>query len=133
MKRVKTVKDFMTKQLRTLQPDTPIFRAVEILRATRVTGAPVLDEHGRLAGMLTEKDCMQVILDATYHGMHGGLVRDYMTTETEWVSPDENLVKLAQRFIKQSYHRYPVVDSGRLVGIISRSDMMRAITEYLPR
>lgn len=130
MKRVTTVKDFMTKDLVTLQPETPILRAVHILRKANVTGAPVLDRHGRLVGILTEKDCMRVILDATYHGMPGGLVSEYMSAEPDWVSPDETLVKLAQRFIEGRFHRYPVVDNGRLVGIISRRDVMRAIAEY---
>jgi CBS domain-containing protein len=132
MIRATTVKEFMTKDVLTLHLDTPILRAVRMLRQANVTGAPVLDEHGRLVGILTEKDCMRVVLDSAYHGMPGGLVKDYMSSNPESVSPDETLIQLAQLFINGRFHRFPVVDNGRLIGIISRRDVMRAIAQHHP-
>ena len=130
MIRATTVKEFMTKDVLTLHLDPPILRAVRMLRQANVTGAPVLDEHGRLVGILTEKDCMRVVLDSAYHGMPGGFVEDYMSSNPESVSPDETLIQLAQLFINGRFHRFPVVDNGRLIGIISRRDVMRAIAKH---
>jgi len=133
MARFNLVKDFMTTNVRKLPLDLNILRAVQILSDDEISGAPVVDEHGRLVGMLTERDCMRVVLDAAYHGMPGGLVRDYMSTEPESVSPEETLVKLAQLFIERHFRRFPVVENGRLIGIISRRDVMRAIAEHYPK
>ena len=96
------------------------------------SGAPVLDRHGCLVGMLTERDCMRVAMLADYHGMPAGLVKDYMSTNPESVEPGQSILDLAERFIEGRYHRYPVVDNGRLVGIISRRDVMKAMGEHYP-
>ncbi len=132
MRRPMLVKNFMTKDVTTLDPEMEILHAIRILREINISGAPILDEHGRLAGMLTERDCMRVALHAGYHGTPGGLVKDYMSVNPQFISPDESILELAQLFIDGRFHRYPVVDNGRLIGIISRRDVMRAIGKYYP-
>jgi CBS domain-containing protein len=121
------VKDYMTRRLTTLEPDVEILRAVHTLIKSDIAGAPVVDENGMLIGMLTEKDCMRVVLSATYHSEYGGTVADFMTTDVEVMSPDDSIVDAARRFLEQRYHRYPVLDDKRLVGQISRRDVLRAI------
>jgi len=124
------VKDHMTRNVATLSPDMEIARAVQFLIARDVSGAPVLDAHGRLVGILTERDCMEKAMQADYHAQPGGLVSDCMSPDPEFVTPDESVLTLAEKFIKGRFHRYPVVDQGRLVGIISRRDVMRALGKY---
>jgi CBS domain-containing protein len=126
------VKDHMVTQVMTLHPDMEILRASHILIGADVSGAPVLDRHGRLVGILTERDCLQVVLHAGYHGQPGGLVRDYMTRDPVSVTPEDTILELAERFIKERYRRYPVLDGGRLVGVISRRDVMRAMGAHYP-
>ena len=109
-----------------------ILRASQVLISSDVSGAPVLDQHGRLVGVLTERDLLKVVLHAGYHGEPGGLVRDYMAREPASVTPDDTILELAERFIKEGYRRYPVVDGGRLVGVISRRDVMRAMGAHYP-
>lgn len=121
------VKDYMARHLVTLQPDNEVLHAVHTLVEHNISGAPVVDKDGKLAGILTEKDCMQVILDATYHSEYGGLVSDFMTTDVEVMNAEDSIVEAAERFLKQRYHRYPVVDNNRLVGQISRGDVIRAL------
>lgn len=121
------VKDYMAKHLITLLPDTEVLRAVHKMIEHDISGAPVIDKDGNLAGILTEKDCMQVVLNATYHSEYGGLVSEYMTTDVEVMNTDDNIVEAAERFLKQRYHRYPVMDNNRLVGQISRGDVIRAL------
>lgn len=132
MPRSMLVKDHMATELVTLHPDMEILRAAQLLISCDISGAPVLDQHGRLIGVLTERDCMRVALHAGYHGEPGGLVRDYMTPNPVAVSPDDTILELAERFVDEKYRRYPVVDGGRLVGVISRRDVMRAMGHHYP-
>lgn len=121
------VKDYMAKHLITLLSDSEVLSAVHKMIENDISGAPVIDKDGKLAGILTEKDCMKVILDATYHSEYGGLVSEYMTTNVEVMNAEDSIVEAAERFLKQRYHRYPVMDNNRLVGQISRSDVIRAL------
>jgi CBS domain-containing protein len=121
------VRDCMTRRVITLTPQTEILQALNMLIAKNIAGAPVVDESGTLVGMLTERDCMQVALNATYHSEYGGVVADFMATPAVSISPGESLVAVVKRFIETKYHRYPVVEDGRLVGLISRRDVMRAL------
>ena len=124
------VKDHMTRKVLSLDPDLEISAATQMLIAHNISGAPVLDRHGRLVGILTERDCLQVAMQAGYHNIPYGLVRDYMTAKPESVAPEQSILTLAEKFIRGRYHRYPVVDNGRLVGIISRRDIMRAMGKH---
>jgi len=133
MPRSMFVKDHMVTEVVTLHPDMEILRAAQVLIGSDVSGAPVLDQHGRLIGMLTERDCLRVTLYAGYHGEPGGLVRDFMTPDPVTVNPDDTIFDLAERFIDNKYRRYPVVDGGRLVGVISRRDVMRAVGHHYPK
>jgi CBS domain-containing protein len=126
------VKDHMVTNVITLDPEMEILRAAQMLVRHDISGAPVLDKHGRLVGVLTERDCMRVALHAGYHGSPGGLVRDYMSAAPVSVSPEDTILELAEKFISERYHRYPVLDGGRLVGVISRREVMRAIGLHYP-
>jgi CBS domain-containing protein len=126
------VKDYMTKHVVTLLPEMEILRAAHLLIRHNISGAPVLDEHGRLAGILTERDCMRVAMQADYHGVPGGLVKDHMSVNPQFVDPGESILKLAQLFLDGRFHRYPVLNNGHLVGVISRRDVMRAMGEFYP-
>jgi len=124
-----SIRDYMATELVTVTPDTEILRAARLLVDSNIGGAPVVDAGGRLAGILTEKDLMRVVLNASYYADYGGRVADYMTTAVETIGPDESVVEVAKRFLAQRYHRYPVVENGRLVGQISRRDLLRALSD----
>ena len=121
------VKDYMARTLVTFKPDTPVLDAVHILVKNRIAGAPVVDDEGNLIGMLSELDCMKVALQAGYHSAYGGPVRDYMSEGVQTVNLDMSIVDLAQVFIDKKYRRFPVTDNNRLVGQISRRDVLRAL------
>ena len=132
MLRSMLVKDCMSKKVITLSPELEMLRAAQVLIKQDISGAPVLDSHGRLVGILTERDCMQVAMRDVYHGTPGGLVSDHMSPDPQFVGPEESILDLSQRFIDGRFHRYPVIDNGRLVGIISRRDVMRAMGKHYP-
>lgn len=122
-----SVRDYMATDLLTLKPEMEILRAVHLLLEHDFGGAPVVDEAGRLVGILTEKDCMKVVLNAGYHSEYGGRVAEYMSREVVTLRPEDSIVEAAQRFLDQNFHRYPVVVDNELVGQISRRDVMRAL------
>jgi CBS domain-containing protein len=122
--------DFMSRNVVKLRPKMEILHAVHNLIDGRMSGAPVVDDDDAVVGMLTERDCMKVVLNAAYHQEHGGFVEEFMGTDIEVMHPEMSIVDAAKEFYEKRYLRYPVVDDGRLVGVISRSDVMRAIGEY---
>lgn len=126
------VKDYMARTLVTFKPDTDVLDAVHVLVNRRIAGAPVVDDAGNLLGMLSELDCMKIALDAGYHGNMGGPVSEYMTAGVKTVDADMSIVDLAQVFITSRFRRFPVMDGTRLIGQISRRDVLRAL-EFLAK
>ncbi|GIX21995.1 MAG: hypothetical protein KatS3mg121_0778 [Gammaproteobacteria bacterium] len=123
-----TVREYMSPAPITVAPDTDIQEAIRLLLEHRISGMPVVDAHGNLVGMLSERDCMKVALDAAYHESAAGKVRDFMSPEVETVYLDDTVVELAERFYTKPFRRYPVIDEeNRLVGIIARRDVLRAL------
>lgn len=120
-------RDCMTRSVVTVTPQTEILQALHTLIEKNIAGAPVVDEAGAVVGMLSERDCMEVALSATYHSEYGGVVADFMSAPAVGISPDEGIVDIVKRFITINYHRYPVVEGGQLIGLISRRDVMRAL------
>ena len=121
------VKDYMARTLVTFKPDTNVLDAVHTLVEHRIAGAPVVDDQGNIVGMLSEFDCMKVALSAGYHGDYGGPVSDYMSRDVKTVNAEMSIVDLAQQFAEKGYRRFPVTDKNRLVGQISRRDVLRAL------
>ncbi len=124
-----TVSDYMTTNLLTFKPDTDVMSAIGLLLKRGHSGAPVVDASGILVGMLSEKDCLKVAVIANYEGVSPGLVGDFMSSHVAALAPEMTLLDAATRFLDAPYKRFPVVESGRLVGQISRSDILRAIHE----
>lgn len=125
----KRVRDYMATNLVTFKRDTEVLTAIHQLLKHRISGAPVVDEDGGLIGMLSEKDCLKVAVLAGAEGVSAGLVGDYMSKVPATVDADEPLLDVANRFIDAPFKRFPVTDHGRLVGQISRADVLRAIDE----
>lgn len=125
------VGDFMSTNVLTLRPDMDVLAAMRLLLSRRVSGAPVIDAFGTLVGMLTERDCLETLVISGYHDeREAGRVEEFMSRDVATVAADANVLSLAQRFITVAYRRYPVVEEGRLVGVISRRDVMRAIVAH---
>jgi CBS domain-containing protein len=126
-----SVRDFMIPDPVVFTPDTDLLDAVRMLVDRDISGAPVVDERGNLVGVLTERDFLEAALVAGYQGERGGRVSEYMSREIEVVHADDNLLDVAMRFVKTQYGRYPVVEDNRLVGVVGRRDVLRAVVESL--
>jgi len=125
-----TLRQLMDTEFVTLAPDTSVSEAIGILLQNRITGAPVVDADGQVVGLLTERDCLQHLLESAYESMPTRRVADYMLTENYTVGPDIDLFKIAEMFVKQPNRRYLVVDDGQLIGQVTRRDLLRAIHKF---
>lgn len=135
-KRIPTARDIMVTSLVTLRPETSIFEAIRILLAKRISGAPVVDASGAMIGMLSELDCLRVLSsDEFYADQHeeGGTVKNFMTGAGKTIPPDIGIYAIAHYFLTTPIRRLPVIDNGRLIGQVSRRDVLRGIQRMVRR
>lgn len=130
--RVPTAEQIMTTSLITFRPETPISEAMSVLLGKRISGAPVIDDEGRLEGILSELDCLRVLSSDEFYaddqeGM--GRVRDFMTRKCTTITPATDLYGIAHYFLTKGMRRLPVVDGERLVGQVSRRDVLALIDQ----
>ena len=132
MTRVPKVDDYMATTLYTFMPTDNIHSAAKTLIEKRLSGAPVVDRNNKLIGVLSKKDCLQVVYNASYHQDWGGSVMEYMTPEPDTIDSGTDIIEAADRFVRSRYRRLPVMDQGKLVGQISRTDILRALYDHWP-
>ena len=120
------------RELVTFQPDTEIREVVKTLLKHEITGAPVVDANGALLGLIDDKDCLKVLIDAAYYNnMQRMTVANYTTNVMKTISDKTNVVEAANAFSRTIYKRLLILnDDGELVGQISRQDILRAISDY---
>lgn len=127
MAKLPIVREHMDTQVDSLDPDTEILDAVRFLLDHHVTGAPVVDEAGHLVGILTEKDCLRLVATGADANRPRGKVADFMTTTLVTISPDTDVYYAAGIFLRETFRRLLVTEHGRLVGAITRFDILRVI------
>ena len=127
MKVKHNIKDFMVTKLITFTPDTLIGFAINSLITNKISGAPVIDNNGNLVGILSEKDCLQTWLESSYYNYLSGHVKDYMSKNLITIDVNDNITEVAQKFIDLRFRRFPVLENGKLVGQISRRDVLKVI------
>jgi CBS domain-containing protein len=129
-KPVPTAAEIMTRDLVTFRPDEAIRTAIDLLLRHRISGAPVVGEGHRLLGTLSEGDCLRAISAGSYDGepVKGEqLVRDLMNPAPLTITPSTDIYAITQTFVKNDVRRLPVVDDGRVVGLVSRRDVLKVI------
>ncbi|WP_162555586.1 CBS domain-containing protein [Reichenbachiella versicolor] len=116
------------KDLITFKPDMEIAQAIDIMLEKRISGGPVLNEKRELVGMLSEKDCLKILVQSSYHNIPSGKgkVQDYMSSNVRTLDINTNVVDCANEFLGTYYRRFPVTENGILKGQISRRDIMKA-------
>ncbi len=122
-----SVKDYMSANTTTFTPEMDIERAIDQLIDKRISSAPVIDKTGDLVGMLTERDCMKIALSSSYYEEAAGKVSDYMRPVPTTIEADASIAEVASLFSEDIHRRYPVVEDNRLVGEISRRDVLKAL------
>jgi len=128
------IEDYMATELLSFGPDDDIVAAMRQLLERHFSGAPVLDSERRLIGLLSQKDCLEIVYNTAYHQDWGGRVEQYMSREIETIDADCSVLEAAEKLQASKFRRFPVMRDGRLVGQISRHDVMRALDEiYLQK
>ena len=123
-----TVRDYMDRYVQTISPDMDIMDAVDFLLEKRITGAIVANSKDEVVGMLTEYDCLRLLTHGNAQGeVPAGKVKDFMNTEVQSIPPTVDIYYCAGLFMNVQFRRFPVVDKGRLVGAITRFDLLRAV------
>ncbi|BBM82931.1 CBS domain-containing protein [Candidatus Uabimicrobium amorphum] len=126
-------KEFMEKKLFTLDPDMDVYNAIDVLITRGINSAAVVDKRGNLVGILSEKDCLLTLIGEVYDNLPGRTVSAYMTRDVKTISPETDIFVAADTFLKNSFRRLLVVDHDRLVGQITRKDLLRAIMKLKGR
>ena len=123
-----TVSDIMTTQLVLFTPEQSIHDVMQAFIKYRISGGPVVDEKGNLIGVISEADCMKEISDSRYFNMPilDKSVGHFMTENVDTIESTLSVFDAAAKFSKSSRRRYPVLEKGRLVGQVSRKDIVIA-------
>ena len=146
------VRDFMDPDPATVRPETPVEEVVATLRHNELPGLPVVDGDGRVVGIVTEADLVLPDDDGDLHIPHyinlfGGTIfleplgrfekrlrkafasnaADMMTSDPDTVSPDTTVQEAARIIHESGHNRLPVVEDGRLVGVVTRLDVLGAL------
>jgi CBS domain-containing protein len=134
--RYESVQSFMVelRNLIVFRPEQPIEEVINTIIEKKISGGPVLDETGTLVGIISEKDCLRIIVDQAYHNQpfNSPKVSDYMTKKVKTLSHDSDIVAAATEFLNSPVRRLPVVKEGRLLGQVSRRDILRAAKNISP-
>ncbi len=119
---------YMASDLITFKPEDEIGSVISKLNDSQISGAPVLNDRNELVGIISEQDCLRVIIDSVYHNqpMSKHLVKDYMQKDLITVPEDADVVDVANMFLKHRFRRFPVVKDGVLKGQVSKRDILRA-------
>jgi CBS domain-containing protein len=125
-----TVEKYMVplSKVITFKPDQSIQEVIATIVSKKISGAPVLDDQQHLVGIISEKDCLRIIVDQAYYNMPADTrkVSDYMTAKVQTLSPKTNVVEAAMEFLNTPIRRFPVVENGMLIGQVSRRHILRA-------
>lgn len=119
-------KDIMVTKLVTLSPRMDVFDAVNLLLRHRISGAPVVDDDAKFLGVFSERSCMSVLVEAAYEQLPTTEVFSYMDTAAHTITEETDLLTIAQLFLNTHSRRLPVLRGEKLIGQISRRDVMRA-------
>jgi CBS domain-containing protein len=123
---VKTIADVMQSRPIVIRRDESLHRALELLIANSISGLPVVDGAGNLTGVLSEKDLLKIFYEPDAHS-----IESVMTHDPFSISVEAPLVDVVDALMENDFRRVFIRDHKKLVGLISRADLMPAILEAL--
>jgi tRNA nucleotidyltransferase (CCA-adding enzyme) len=118
-----TARDLMSSPVRTIRPETTIEQAQRILLRYGHSGLSVVDAQGKLVGIISRRD----IDIALHHGFSHAPVKGYMTINLKTITPDTTLPEIESLMVTYDIGRLPVLENGQLVGIVTRTDVLREL------
>lgn len=123
------VREIMQLRPPSVAGHTTLSEVVELLLRHRLSGVPVVADGGMVIGFVSEHDCLHQLLMSSYHCEGAPRVDEVMHRGVLSVDPEDSIVDLAQRLNTQKPKVYPVVEGGRLVGLVTRTDVLKALAD----
>jgi CBS domain-containing protein len=122
------IKDIMATNIAFVKKDTPVYDVVAMLVEKKITGLPVVNDDMSLAGVITEKDLLCLLRnDAPDQDL--GCANDYMSTQVVSFDLKDDLIGVCECLVNNHFRRVFIVSEGKLVGVISRRDIIKYILE----
>ena len=125
------VRDYMTLQAVTFKPEMSLSAALEKVMKSSYLGGPVINEKEEVIGFLSGHDLLDKLVKVSYYCQDTHIVSDCMHPDVISVGPDTSIIELADMMQVGKPKVYPVIDYGKLVGIITRRDVLRAVAKNL--
>ena len=133
------VKEWMTQPVTTIGPDVPVRQAAELMKTRQIRHLPVVENDGRLIGIVTDRDLRQMIFDPAIlerlgdvvDALGGLTVREIMTWAVITVRPESEIRAAARLMREQKVGALPVVEAGKIVGMLTELDLLRALEELI--
>ncbi|MFW5815879.1 MAG: CBS domain-containing protein [Wenzhouxiangella sp.] len=128
--------DFMTRKVHTVRPEMSLDEAIGFLRRHKISNAPVVEEdadgHRLLVGFLSEGDCLEHLSNEVFFGSPAPrqTVNTMMKRHPVCIEPEMDVFTLASIFVNHGYRHLPVAAEGRLLGIVSRRDILHALNGF---
>jgi CBS domain-containing protein len=139
------VREIMTKDLTAVEPDIPIRELIFVLDSSRMPNVPIVDDEGRLVGLISEKDLIRAALPGYFEMLHSASfipdmdqlarkladiadepISEYMRSEPLHVSGEDDVLQAADLILRQGLKNLPVVDSEmHLIGRVKRIDLLK--------
>ncbi|MAC33067.1 MAG: CBS domain-containing protein [Haliea sp.] len=116
----------------TIHPDASLVEAIETIVENRLTGLTVIDDDGKVRGVISELDCLRGVLASIYNDgdPERARVEDVMTREVNSCSVQDSIVEVAQSMLDTRQRRRPVMEGDRLVGQVSSRNILWALMEH---
>ncbi|MBP8130103.1 MAG: CBS domain-containing protein [Candidatus Hydrogenedentes bacterium] len=121
-----TAREVMATNLVTVAENTPIQTAMRLIVENDITGLPVVDEEQKLVGVVSEKDMLKVLYQPH---LGDALVMDIMSTDLVTFDEDADLIDIAESMIEGHFRRVPILRDGRIVGLITRRDIIKFVLD----
>jgi len=122
------VRDFMHPVEFIFKLDTSVEEVVKTLAKNKIVGGPVVDADHKLVGFITEQNCIKQMLNNTYYCDSHEVASDIMRANPLFVSPDDDILQLAEDMLNKRPKIYPVIENEKIIGMITRSDILKALS-----
>ena len=126
------LKDHMVRNPITVSAEDSVLQAIDNILVNKVSGVCVTDSDHNLIGIVSEIDCLNAILNATYNGKGSevGSVAQIMTREVVTAAPEDDIVETAADMMRVRHRRRPVVKNGKLIGQVTVRQLLNAVKEF---
>jgi len=121
------VRDCMSRKVVSFSVRDDVGDVVAVLLENKISGAPVLDEQHQVIGFVSEQDCIKEMLNTAFYCDLTANAGDVMKAPVVTVKPDTPISELAEQLDTHKPRVYPVVEDGKLIGVISRTDVLKEL------